>query len=90
MSRVQNITISHASLDRKASITLHETITAPPKRKKKPTVKLAPGSYAAAKPEGAALPRTTYRFDELEPLPQPYVRDGGNDFLKLPSKGFSC
>ena len=90
MSRVQNITISHASLDRKAQITLHETITAPPKRKKKPPVKLAPGSYAAAKPEGAALPRTTYRFDELPPQPKLYVRDGGEDFLKHPSRGYPC
>ena len=90
MSRVQNITISHASLDRKASITLHETITAPPKNRKKKQHVSQPGTYAAQKPEGAALPRTNYKFTPLPALPQPYVRAGADDFLKYKSKGFSC
>jgi hypothetical protein len=86
MKRGPHDTFSNASLDRRASITLHETIK--PKAKKKPISK--PGSYAEPKPPGAALPRTMAFGGELEPTPHQYVRAGASDFLLLPSKGFSC
>lgn len=90
MTSGQINTFSNASLDRRAVITLHETITAPPKNRKKKLHVSKPGTYAAQKPEGAALPRTNYKFTPLPALPLPYVRDGAADFLKHPSKGFSC
>ena len=61
-----------------------------PKAKAKRKHVSQPGTYAEPKPEGAALPRTMHNFTRLPPLPKPYVRDGGNDFLKHPSKGNPC
>ena len=88
MKRGGHDTFSNASLDRRAEITLHKTLVPKPKGKCKHVSQ--PGTYAEQKPEGAALPRTTYKFTPLPALPQPYVRDGAADFLKHPSKGFSC
>lgn len=88
MKRGGHDTFSNASLDRRAEITLHETLVPKPKGKRKHVSK--PGSYAEQKPEGAALPRTNYKFTPLPALPKPYVRDGGDDFLKYKSKGYPC
>lgn len=82
-------TFSNASLDRRAKVTLHETITAKPKKKKVP-VKLAPGSYASPKTPDMAPPRTTPYGGPMTPTPHQYVRPGGNDFLKYQSKGYPC
>ena len=88
MKRGPHDTFSNASIDRRATVTLHETLVPKPKAKRKHVSR--PGTYAEPKPDGAALPRTQYKFAPLPALPQPYVRDGAADFLKHPSKGFSC
>lgn len=81
---------SNKQIDRRAEITLHDTIAAPPKKKKRSPAKLPPGSYASPKTPDMAAPRTIPFAPLQHPLPKPFVRDGGNDFLNCPSKGFSC
>lgn len=79
-------TFSNASLDRRATITMHDTIK--PKKRKAHVSK--PGTYAAPKHPDAAAPRTIPFSGDLDPTPHQPVRAGGDDFLKCPSKGFSC
>ena len=88
MSNGPSILFTQKQQERSAKIMLHKTILEKPPRAK--PAKQGPGSYALPKPPGAALPCTLQLDTNLVPIKHQYVREGGNDFLKLKSRGAGC